>query len=227
LNLLLDNVGDGKRFVKLTNARLREFGAQLKFHPGIPELFTELKDAVQQHQLSSPGIQFYVVSGGLEEIIRGSSITKYLSGVWGCQFAEENGEIRHIKKLVSFTEKTKYLFYINKGLGPNAGAYAVNEKIDPKNRRVPFENMIYLGDALTDVPCFSLVEGNEGRAFGVFNPENPDSPKKAWEKLVAPKRVTTMNAPKYGPTDELGALLRAHVQSLCFRLDGRTGAVRE
>jgi phosphoserine phosphatase len=227
LKLLLDNVGNGKPLGKLTNARLREFGAQLKFYPGIPELFTELREDVQQHQLSSPGIQFFVVSGGLEEIIQGSSIAKHLSGVWGCQFAEENGEIKYIKKLVSFTEKTKYLFYINKGLGPDAGAYAVNEKIESENRRVPFDNMIYVGDGLTDVPCFSLVESNKGRAFGVFNPENPDSPKKAWEKLVAPKRVTTMNAPKYRGTDELGALLRAHVQSLCFRLDTRTGAVRQ
>jgi phosphoserine phosphatase len=227
LKLLLDNVGDGKPFGKLTNARLREFGAQLKFYPGIPELFTELQEAVHQHQASSPGIQFFVVSGGLEEIIRGSSIAKHLSGIWGCQFAEEKGEIKYIKKLVSFTEKTKYLFYINKGLGPSAGPYAVNERVDPKNRRVPFQNMIYVGDGLTDVPCFSLVEGNEGRAFGVFNPEKPDSPKKAWEQLVAPKRVATMNAPKYRETDDLGALLRAHVQSLCFRLDGRIGAVRE
>jgi len=225
LKLLLDNVGDGKPFGKLTNSRLRQFGATLEFYPGIPRMFKELRDSVSQHSLSNPGIEFYVISGGLEEIIRGSSISKHLAGFWGCQFAEEDGEIRHLKKIVSFTEKTKHLFEINKGL-TGAGPYAVNEKVEPAERRVPFENIIYLGDGLTDVPCFSLLERFGGTAFGVFDPKKLDSPKKAWEKLVAPKRVTSMNAPKYRKTDELGSLLRAAVKGLCLRMDSRTGAVR-
>jgi hypothetical protein len=43
LKLLLDTVGEGKPLGKLTNQRLREFGAGLEFYPGIPELFDELK----------------------------------------------------------------------------------------------------------------------------------------------------------------------------------------
>ncbi len=226
LKLLLDNVGPRKRLGKLTNKKLREFGASLKFYPGIPGLFKDLRKSVGDHPLSNPGIEFYVISSGLEEIIRGSSIATYLSGMWGCEFAEENGQVSHIKNLVSFTEKTKFLYMINKGITNNAGPYAVNEKKEPSERRIPFENMIYVGDGLTDVPCFSLLDHFKGNAFGVFDPKKSGSPKKAWEQLVAPKRVTSMNAPRYGRTDELGSLLRTVVKSLCLSLDARTRTVQ-
>jgi hypothetical protein len=219
LRLLLDNVGLGKPLGKLTNGRLREFGSTLKFYPGLPGLFTDLRKSVGEHQLSNPGIEFYVISGGLEEVIRGSSLAPYLAGIWACEFAEEDGQIRHIKNLVSFTEKTKYLYMINKGLPENSGPYAVNEKVDPLERRVPFENIIYVGDGLTDVPCFSLLAHFNGTPFGVFDPKKAGSPKKAWEKLVAPRRVTSMRVPspdrrerpvpEDGRSDPLGSALMA------------------
>src|SRR5262245_61073581 len=74
LKLILDNVGDGRPFGRLTNQRLREFGATLTFYPGIPELFGELQALAKNHVLSNPVVEFYIVSGGLEEIIRGSKI---------------------------------------------------------------------------------------------------------------------------------------------------------
>ena len=102
--------------------------------------------------------------------------------------------------------------------------YSVNELVMPENRRIPFENMIYVGDGLTDVPCFSLIGKSNGKAFGVFDPSKTDSPKKAWEKLVAPKRVSTMNSPRYGEGDDLGALIRVAVSEICSRLDTKSQA---
>ena len=175
--------------------------------------------------MSNPGIEFYVISSGLEEIIRGSSIAKHLSGIWGCEFAEKDKQIKYIKNVVSFTEKTKYLYTINKGISDEAGPYAVNEKVGETDRRIPFPHMIYIGDGLTDVPCFSLLDHFGGRAFGVFDPSKAGSPKKAWEQLVVPKRVTSMNAPKYRKSDALGSLLRTAVKRLCLQMDERTHAV--
>ena len=226
LKLMLDNVGPGKRLKKLTNAKLRAFGAGLRFYKGLPGLFTDLQRLVQEHPLSNPGIEFYVVSSGLREIIKGSRIAQYMTGIWGCEFAENGDQIRHIKNVVSFTEKTKYLYTINKGISDDAGPYSVNEKVEQNDRRIPFTNMIYIGDGLTDVPCFSLIDHFGGRAFGVFDPKKAEAPKKAWETLVAPKRVTSMNAPRYGAKDELGSLLRVAVTRLCFEMDERTLAVR-
>jgi len=225
LKLVLDNVGDDRPLGNLTNAKLREFGKSLQFYPGIPGLFADLRKLVKDYRLSNPAIEFYVVSGGLEEIVRGSKIADYFSGIWGCRFAEgDSGAIQHLTNVISFTEKTKCLFEINKGIvgrtGPNA--YLVNEFVAEENRRIPFRNMIYVGDGLTDVPCFSLIAKNGGMGFGVFDPKKKDSPKKAFEQLVTPTRVKTMNAPKYRNGDELGALLRAAVAQKCNELEIRT-----
>ena len=226
LKLLLDNTASGKPLAGLSNADLRAFGATLGFYHGIPALFDDLQELTKEHRLSRPSVEFYIISGGLEEVVKGSNIASYFSGIWGCRLAEEGGVVRHIANAITYTEKTKYLFAINKGVDNvvRHQAYAVNQKVSHADRRIPFENMIYIGDGLTDVPCFSLMEQFNGQSFGVFDPAKEDRPKKAWEQLVAPKRVSTMNSPRYGKKDDLGSLLRAAVKAICLRMDTRTGA---
>ncbi len=162
---LLDFVGPGKPLKNLSNAGLREFGAKLRFYPGIPQIFKELRAIATEHALTNPAVEFYIISGGLEELIRGSKIAKYFTGICGCRFAEENGVIRFLQNAVSFSDKTRYVFEINKGLGvPSRDRpYAVNEHVPDDERRIPLRNMIYIGDGLTDVPCFSLIRKNGGR----------------------------------------------------------------
>jgi len=70
---------------------------------------------------------------------------------------------------------------------------------------------MYVGDGMTDIRCFSLVMKFKGQAIGVFDPENPEKTKQALQKFLIPTRVIGMYKPRYGPTDELGALLRAWV----------------
>jgi phosphoserine phosphatase len=224
LKLILDLVGDPKPLGRVSNAALREFGKELAFYPGLPRLFKDLTEQVREHTLSNPTIEFYVISGGLEEIILGSSIATHLSAVRGCRFAETDGVISAVQNVVTFTEKTRYLFEISKGLmtPERRNPYDVNNDVAQENRRIPFSNMIYVGDGLTDVPCFSLLQKFGGMAFGVFDPKKKGSPKKAWEQLVAPKRVSTLNSPKYRKNDDLGALLRVAVQGICNALDART-----
>lgn len=221
LKLILDEVGDGKPLGRLTNAKLREFGASLKIYPGIASLFKDLQSIAEAHPLSNPAVEFYVVSGGLEEIIRGSKIAKHLHGIWGNCFVENEGRIAHVKNVVTFTEKTKHLFEINKGIVAKSRIehYAVNQQVAPSARRVPFKNMIYVGDGLTDVPCFSLVQHFGGTGFGVFDPKKEGSPKKAYETLVTTRRTISTHSPHYRKTDDLGAIIRAAVAQICGRLD--------
>jgi phosphoserine phosphatase len=225
LNLMIELMAAGKPLAGLSNQDLFDFGKTIKFYPGLPAIFKDLKKLVGEHTLSNPSVEFYIISGGLEAVIRGSSIAQYMSGIWGCRFDEKNGKIWAVKNVVSFTEKTRFIFEINKGLRDGrTKPFEVNHEMDPLDRRIPLESMKYVGDGLTDVPCFSLLGKNKGKGFGVFDPKREGSPKKAWEQLVTPRRVTSLNAPKYRRTDELGSLLRAAVNGVCVNLDLRTQA---
>ena len=56
-----------------------------------------------------------------------------------------------MKRAVTFTEKTKFVYAINKGISREElrrNPYQVNNAMESEHRRVPFENMVYVGDGL-------------------------------------------------------------------------------
>ncbi len=224
LNLFLEMVGEGKPLGGLTTGDLRAFGATLDddFALGLPELFDDLKKIVAEYRDIS--IEFYVVSGGLEEIIRGSEIaSRHMTEIYGCLLGEDphTGQLTRIKRCITFTEKTRYLFEINKGLDSTQtkkNPHMVNKSVPQEQRRVPFENMIYIGDGLTDIPCFSLVRGSKGITFGVFDPAKEKSARRALLEFLQPGRVVGMHKPLYRREDELGSLLRTAVGERCARI---------
>ncbi len=224
LGLILEKIGEGKPLGKLTNRDLRKFGSTLddEFYLGLPGLFKDLKADVRVFK--NIQIEFYVISGGLQEVIEGSKvIKKYFNGVYGCQLGEDprTGVLRYIKRCVTFTEKTRYLFEINKGLDQAEtlkNPYLVNENVPLDKRPIPFKNMIYVGDGLTDIPCFSLLNKEGGTAFGVFYPTHESSAKRAFLEFLKTHRVVSIHAPKYRKTDELGSLIRAAVSTRCTRI---------
>ncbi|MBI1272301.1 haloacid dehalogenase-like hydrolase [bacterium] len=225
LNLILDRVGEKKELGLLSNKALSEFGATLDetFYPGVKSLFRDLKKVVAgvSDQLS---IEFYIISGGLQAVMDGSPFIKEnFTATYGCQFGEcpETGLIKNIKRAITFTEKTRYLFEINKGITPGdtqENQYVVNIDVNERERRIPFKNMIYLGDGHTDVPCFSLVKKNGGIAFGIFRPGEESSARKAFLDFLRTDRVLSTHAPKYTKTAELGALLRIAVRNIADRI---------
>jgi phosphoserine phosphatase len=225
LNLLLREVGPDKPLGQLTNSRLAEFGAQLDstWFPGLPRMFDDLREIVAAPEHRDISIEFYIISGGLQAVMEGSQhVSKYFRGVYGCQLAEdpETGTVSEIRRCVTFTEKTRFLFEINKGISPAEAAtqpHLVNTFLPEPERPVPFANMIYVGDGLTDIPCFSLIEKGGGVAFGVFQP-GKESAKQAFQRFLETKRVRSMHHPEYGEDAELGAMLRAAVSTACSNI---------
>jgi phosphoglycolate phosphatase-like HAD superfamily hydrolase len=222
LNLLLKEVGPDKPLGVLNNSSLHEFGQSLDgtWFPGLPGLFDDLRELASEHRDVS--IEFYVISGGLQPIIEGSKhIQKFFTGVYGCQLGEgAEGFVSEIKRCVTFTEKTRFLFEINKGINAAEAAtqpHLVNEFVADDQRPVPFRNMIYVGDGLTDIPCFSLIEKNGGIAFGVFKPGH-ESAKQAFQKFLQTNRVHGIHHPEYGDDAELGSVLRAAVATTCSNI---------
>lgn len=224
LQLILENVGEGKKLGLLTNEILREFGASLDddFFEGLPDLFPRLQEEVRQYRDIS--LEFYIVSSGLREVILGSSVVReHFAGVYGSEFGEgEGGVLRYIKRCVTFTEKTRYLFEINKGLPFEktlTNPLLVNTDVPKNKRRIPLENMIYVGDGLTDIPCFSLLKNAKGTVFGVFDPTRKEKAKQALLEFLRPQRVLSVHAPKFGPEHELGSLLEMAVAARCAQIE--------
>lgn len=222
LRLILDRVGEDQPLGPLTNDDLVAFGRTLDdtYFDGIPEMFDDLRTEVAQYRDTS--IEFYIISGGLEDVIAGSAVVQsYFDGFYGCQLApaEPGGVVRYVKRCITFTEKTRYLFEINKGIAQRDSRtqpHLVNQRHD--ERRVPFEHMIYVGDGLTDVPCFSLVGARRGKTFGVFQ-RGRESAKQAFQRLLDTGRVDSLHSPDYREDADLGALIRAAVTTVAANAD--------
>jgi len=228
LRLLIDNIGEEKPLGPLTNAALREFGGRVEetMYPGLPELISDLRAIVKQYNYS---VEFYIVSGGLEEVILGNSlVAKEFTAVYGCTLGgdEEEGPLKYIKRAVTFSEKTKYIFEINKGILPSqalTNPMAVNDYVDPKTRRVPLQNMIYIGDGLTDIPCFSLIRNNNGDTFGVFHRRKDLSKKmRIYSNILKPNRILGTYYPEYGEEQQLGEMIRLAASTWCAKKAIRT-----
>jgi hypothetical protein len=179
MNEMLRMAQDDGPLSQLTQPRMIEIGRSLKFYPGVPEVFTELATEVHA-KYADFGIQLeaYVITGGIADLVKASPLGQAVRKVWGCNFAYgTDGRIVGIKTVVSFTEKTRFLFNIEKGLvlpEHDNQPYAVNAPMDQTERRIPMKNIVYLGDGPSDVPCMSIIQKvGEGYVIGILNKRKP------------------------------------------------------
>ena len=162
-----------ERKIVVQNQDLRNLGKTVELFPGISNVFQRLKNFVdtrKEFQEAHIQIEFFIISGGFEEIIRGTPIAPEITDIFGCTFDDTAGNII-VKSIVSFTEKTKFLYAINKGISGaelRRNPYSVNEVILKERRRIPFSNMIYIGDGPTDIPCFSAIQQYGGKTVGIL-----------------------------------------------------------
>lgn len=183
LNHMITCVNQGI-FNGLNKEILNELGKELKFYSGIPEIFQDTKDIVlseEKYQNFSIHVEHYIVSTGITEMIKGSKVSEYVDGIWGCEFIEnpirsnldiksdepkKEGVLNQIGYMIDNTSKTRAIFEINKG--SNKFNIDVNSKIDKDKRRVPFENMIYIADGPSDIPVFSILKQYGGKTFAIY-----------------------------------------------------------
>jgi len=174
IDRILTNIKN--KHLKVSNQDLRELGTKVRLFPGVPNVFQRLRSFVNERKEFSEAhiqIEFYIISGGFEEIIRGTSIASDMNYIFGCTFDERRGSLV-AKSVVTFTEKTKFLYAINKGISGSElrrRPYSVNDVILREKRRIPISNMIYIGDGPTDIPCFSTIQQNDGATVGVLKYE--------------------------------------------------------
>lgn len=204
-----------------TNAKLKQLGERLHFYKGLPEMFEEFQSGMLNQEQLAHGInvEHYIVSSGLKSLIEGSRLAPYIRKIFGCEFAvDERDRITFPKRVISHTQKTQFLFRINKGMLEMDED--VNDHMAPELRPVPFENMIYVGDGPTDVPCFTVMRRNGGQAIAVYNPDDPTrtSFKKCYQLCTHADRVKNIAPSDFRQGSHLRLLLEEMVLEIAERI---------
>jgi hypothetical protein len=165
-------------------------------------------------------------------MIRGSAIAPFVDGIWGCEFIENPlqpgflqqkeldlsaaAEIAQIGMVIDNTTKTRALFEINKGSNKNA-SIDVNSMVASEDRRIPFQNTLYIADGPSDIPSFSVVKGNGGIAYGVYNPAKQDEYEQN-DRLRKAGRIDHYGPADYTPASSTTQWLRLQVLGICERI---------
>lgn len=226
-------------FKGLNNKILFELGNQLKFYYGIPNIFKKIKDSIHnniEYQKFNINVEHYIVSTGIAQMIKGSIVAPYVDGIWGCEFIEkpvksclhikefekniqsgnENLEIKQIGYAIDNTSKTRAIFEINKG--SNKYSYIdVNAKIDEEDRRVPFDNMIYIADGPSDVPAFSVLKKSGGLTFAIYPKGNSNAFKQV-DQLRRDGRIDMFGEADYSDDSTTFMWLMEHTNQIASKI---------
>ena len=204
------------RIPKVTQESLMEWGRCLPLHEGVSGLFARLKKIAKEANPRA-AVEFYLISSGIGDILRQTPIAPEFTDIWASEFAYGiDGGIDFPKKIVSFTDKTRYLFHIQKGLiGPQSRGkpFDVNKKLKPEQIRIPIDHMIFVGDGYTDIPCFSLVKKDGGVSIAVFDKTHVEKWGSAYQ-FVHDGRVSNLLSANYSEQSDLSIFLGMAVKKL-------------
>ncbi len=235
LNHILTYTRQGT-FKGLNNARLRKLGAKIDLYEGLPDFFDKIKQFVAtnpeyaQHEIQ---LEHYIVSTGLRQMVLGSKIAPHVEGVWGCEFVEDApppGYLDAAKKTASEepkilsqiayaldnTTKTRAIFEINKGSN-KIPDIDVNAMIPDADRRVPFQNMIYIADGPSDIPVFSLINRFGGRTFAVYQPGSSREFSQV-NNLQKQKRVQSFGEANYTENSQTSMWIKNAIVEICSQI---------
>lgn len=162
----------GKFYV--TKDKLMEYGSKVKLFEGVETWFNRINDYAKGKGVE---VKHYIISSGLKEMIEGTAIADKFEKIYAsCFFYGEDCDALWPAQAINYTNKTQFLFRIEKGI-LDINDQKVNDYVEPSEIKIPFRNIVYIGDSATDVPCMKLVNTYGGHSIGVFNPDTQDKSK--------------------------------------------------
>lgn len=202
------------KMVKMAEGRVHvkkevfeKYGENVALFPGVRTWFKRICEYGTSQGVI---VEHYIISSGLKEMIEGTSVAKegafkkiYASSFY---YDPQTGLAKWPAQVINYTNKTQFLFRIEKGV-LDINDQGVNESFAPEEMRVPFRNMIYIGDSDTDIPCMKLVNSYGGHSIGVYNAQTLDKSKVY--KMIHDSRIKYFASADYSEESELDRLVKS------------------
>lgn len=184
----------------MTKEELKRYGSTVKLFPGVKDWFSRIREYGLNHGVI---VEYYIISSGLKEMIEGTEIAEEFERIYASAFYfDEDNVAAWPAQAVNYTNKTQFLFRIEKGI-LDINDQRVNDSFSPEKIRVPFRNIIYIGDSDTDIPCMKLVNSYGGHSIGVYNKD-----KSKVYKMIRENRIKYFASADYSENQELDTLVK-------------------
>lgn len=199
--------------LSLRREAFQESGKKVQFYEGVKEWFKRINEYGANCGLD---IIHYINSSGLKEIIEGTEIAHEFRNIYACTFLyDDEGNAYWPGVAVNYTNKTQFIFKINKGVESVYDSKRVNAFIEEDKRAVPFKRMIYVGDGTTDIPCMRLVKNFGGHSIAVYNPAQRGA-RKELNSLIRDNRVNHVCPADYREGTEIDIVVKAILDKICM-----------
>jgi hypothetical protein len=196
---------DEKNF-PITRKMLGSLADKIKFYAGVTTYFDRINEYVKNKTEGNIRLRHYVISSGLKEILNRVKIKKHFHKIFASEYWYDHyGAAKFPLIVVNDTLKTQFLFRINKGK-ENLDE-SINEYMPLIDRPVPFQNILYIGDGLTDVPCMTVTTKQGGYAIAVYKPYSSDG-KGICQELLTANRVDMIAKADYSKDTELESAIK-------------------
>lgn len=186
--------------------KLAEYGARVKLFDGVEDWFERIRAYGKTRNVI---VEHYIISSGLKEMIEGTKMARAgaFEKIYASSFYfNDRGVAKWPAQVINYTSKTQFLFRIEKGV-LDINDPGVNAYFSPEEIRVPFRNMVYIGDSDTDIPCMKLVNTYGGHSIGVYDPATQN--KEKVYKMMHDKRIRYYAPADYTELSELDLLVKA------------------
>ena len=186
-------------------------GQNIELYEGVKEWFPRINAYAAERGIK---LHHYINSSGLREMIEGTPIAKEFRKIYACSFFYNVDGVAYWPAVaVNYTNKTQFIFKINKGIESVYDSVRINEFIEEEKRPVQFRHMIYFGDGTTDIPCMKLVKQQGGHSIAVYNPRSRQK-RQEMLRLIRDNRVNYVCPADYGPDKEIDRLVKMIIDKI-------------
>jgi 2-hydroxy-3-keto-5-methylthiopentenyl-1-phosphate phosphatase len=203
--------------VEVTKQMLREHGEHANLFNGLKDLqwFTRINAFAAQCGLD---LQHYIVSSGIEEMIRGCSIQSFFHQVYASKYIYDGEVAAWPGVAINYTTKTQYLFRINKGVENHWDNKAINKYMPGGSRPIPFERMIFLGDGDTDIPTMKMLTYQGGHSIAVYDEQREQKDLDKIHGLISDDRVDFVAPANYEENSQLDIIVKGILGRIAHKL---------